>query len=492
MNIPADFEQELDRTAAEMLDSWKIPGMAVTVVKDGEALLTRGYGACEIGKPGRVDEHTLFAIASNTKAFTAAAVGLLVQEGRLAWDDPVTKHLPYFRLYDARASEMLTVRDLLCHRAGLGTWAGDLLQMSLYPPREVLERVRYIEPAYPFRAGYGYCNLLFIAAGMVIETVSGLSWDEFIRQRLFEPLGFEDSVTAPRFFGTRTNIAAPHEAVEGQVIPVSYRDDAGFGAAGSICASVTDMAKWLRFQLGDGSLDGRPILDSAILEETHTPHTIIRMLPEEKRLFPTRHFSAYGLGWFMSDHNGRLVIRHTGGLDGMLSSTVMMPEEGLGIVVLTNKLPNMGYVALPYHLLDRLLGIQGRDWFEAYRVFEREAHAKLDEAKQRMTAARAPDTQPSLPLEAFTGEYDAPIIGGAEVSLQDGGLHIQLKAHPVFSGVLTHWHYDSFMSKWDDPLLGESLLPFTGDGQGHITGFRMKIREDWIDPVEHVFRRVTA
>ncbi|HEY6075126.1 MAG TPA: serine hydrolase domain-containing protein, partial [Anaerolineales bacterium] len=363
MMNPATLEQDLDPIVEQAMQEWSIPGLAIAIVKDDQVLMCKGYGVRTIGKLEKVDKHTLFAIASNTKAFTAAAVGLLVQEGKLGWDDPVTKWLPWFRLHDEHATSLLTVRDLLCHRTGLGTWAGDMLQMSTYPPREVLERVRHIPPAYPFRAGYGYCNLMFIAAGMVIETVSGQSWDDFIRTHLFEPLGFKDSVTNPRFFGERTNIASPHEEIDGRVQTVIYREDAGFGAAGSICASVSDLSRWLKLQLGGGCLDAEQIVDAGIIEETHTPHTLIRMLPEEKKLFPTRHFTAYGLGWFMNDHNGRLMIRHTGGLDGMLSSTVLVPEEGLGIVVLTNKLPNMGYVALPYFILDKLLGSEGRNWF---------------------------------------------------------------------------------------------------------------------------------
>ena len=485
INIELDF----DPIIQQAMQGWDIPGLAVAVVKDDEVLLCKGYGVRTYNEPAKVDEHTLFAIASNTKAFTAAAVGLLVQEGKLGWDDPVTKHLPWFRLHDEHATALLTVRDLLCHRAGLGTWAGDMLQMSTYPPREVLERVRHIEPTYSFRAGYGYANLMFIAAGMVLETVSGQSWDDFIQQRLFEPMGFKDSLTAPRFFGDRTNIAVPHEVIDGKLQTVSYREDAGFGAAGSICASVTDLSRWLRLQLGNGCLDGEQIVDAAILEETHTPHTLIRLLPEEKKLFPTRHFTAYGLGWFMNDHNGRLVIRHTGGLDGMLSSTVMVPEERIGIVVLSNKLPNMGYVALPYVLLDRLMGIKGRDWFQAYREFETEAKGKLDAGKRLLHNSRVSGTRTSLPLEKFAGEYDAPVLGGASIRVQGEGLNVQLMAHPGLSGVLTHWHYDSFLCKWDDPVLGESLIPFITDGQGNVVEFKVRIREDWIDPLEHVFRK---
>jgi hypothetical protein len=230
-------------------------------------------------------------------------------------------------------------------------------------------------------------------------------------------------------------------------------------------------------------------VEASILQEMHTPHTIIPMLPAERKLFPTRHFSAYGLGWFMSDHQGRLLIRHTGGLDGMLSSTILLPEEKLGVVVLTNKLPNVAYLALSYYLADRLMGIQVQDWFQAYRDFEAANRETLDEGRQRMLAAHMTGTQPSLPLQAFIGEYEADILGGAAIREQEGRLQLQLKAHPSLSGILAHWHYDTFMCKWDDPILGESLVPFITDGQGHVSEFKVKIREDWIDPVEHVFRK---
>jgi CubicO group peptidase (beta-lactamase class C family) len=469
---------------------WKIPGLALAIVKDDEILLTKGYGLREGGKPERVDEHTLFAIASNTKAFTAAAIGVLVQEGKLSWDEPVTRYLPWFRLQDDHATQLITVRDLLCHRSGLGTWSGDMLQLSDYPAEEIIRRARHIPPSYPFRAGYGYCNLMFIAAGLVLEAVSGLSWDNFVQRRLFDPLGMTGSVTNSLFFGPRTIIAVPHVEIEGEVRPITNREEANFGAAGSICASAADIARWLRFQLGDGSLDGKRILETPILEETHTPQTLIPILPPDRKLFPTRHFTAYGLGWFMNDQDGRLVIRHTGGLDGMLSSTVLIPEEKLGVAVFTNKLPNVAYTALPYYILDQLMGESVRDWFHAYREFEQDNRRTLADAKQRLADARQSGTQPGLPLQAFAGEYDSAVLGAASVREQDGSLLLQLKAHESLTGKLTHWHYDTFLCTWDDPVLGESLVPFLTDGGGRVTEFHVTIRPDWIDPLEHIFKKL--
>ncbi len=252
MDTMTDLEKEIDETVDKAMQAWKVPGLALVIVKDDKVLHSKGYGVRDIGKPDKVDEHTLFAIGSNTKAFTATAVGLLVQEGKIAWDDSVTKYLPRFKLNDPRATHLISIRDLLCHRSGLGTWAGDVLLLSNYSTEEVVRRLQHIPLEYSFRAGYGYSNLMFITAGLIIETVSGLSWDEFIRERIFEPLGMTDSVTNPRFFGEKKNIATPHEDIKGKLQTVVQREDAHIGAAGSIHASVSDIAQWLKNAIESG------------------------------------------------------------------------------------------------------------------------------------------------------------------------------------------------------------------------------------------------
>ena len=510
MSISATFEKELDGFVSKAMQTWNVPGLALVVLKDDQAILAKGYGVREMDKPEPVDEHTLFAIASNTKAFTATALGLLVQEGKLAWDDPVIKHLPTFRLHDPHATQMITVRDLLCHRSGLGTWAGDVLLLSRYNTEEVVRRLQHIPPAYNFRAGYGYSNLMFITAGLIIETVSGVSWDDFIRQQIFEPLGMNDSITNPRYLKERTNIAVPHEDVKEKLQTVVQREDAHVGAAGSIHASVADIALWMRLHINKGYLNGKQIVDQAIIEETQTPHTPIKLAALEKKIFPSRHFSAYGLGWFLSDLYGKFFVRHTGGVDGMLSSTVLIPEEKIGIAVFTNKLPNDAFAAVPNFLIETLLGNTPADWIQTYLDLDKEAREKEIEAQKQKEATWDKDTHPSLALEKFAGEYESSILGGATVSVEDnalsnegvhlhlaqaqvskrGGLHIQLQAHESISGTLEHSHYDTFVCHWADPVLHESLIPFITDGQGQITEFHVKIREDWIDPLEHVFKKV--
>jgi CubicO group peptidase (beta-lactamase class C family) len=472
------------------MQAWNIPGLALVIVKDDRVMIAKGFGVREINKPDQVDEHTLFAIGSNTKAFTATAIGLLVQEGKINWDDPVTKYIPTFKLYDANATQLITIRDLLCHRCGLGTWAGDVLLLSSYSTEEVVRRLQHIPPKYSFRAGYGYSNLMFITAGLIIEKVSGMSWDEFIQQRIFAPLGMHDSVTNPRYLQGHTNIAVPHEDIKGKLQTVVQREDAHVGAAGSIHASVADIALWMRLQINLGKLDGKQIVDSAIIEETRTPHTSIKLTAIERQLFPSRHFSTYGLGWFLSDTHGRFIVRHTGGVDGMLSAVAVIPEEQVGIAVFTNKLPNSGFTAITNHLIDTLLGVSPQDWIQAYLDLEKEGQEKEAQAQKQRDDSRVKETSPSLALEKYAGAYDSAILGGATISVVGGGLHIQLQAHASISGTLEHWHYDTFLCKWNDPVLGESLIPFITDGQGQVAEFRVKIREDWIDPVEHVFNKV--
>jgi CubicO group peptidase (beta-lactamase class C family) len=488
MSISADLEQEIEKTVYKAMQAWNIPGLALAMVKEDKVLLAKGYGVRETGKPEKIDEHTLFAIGSNTKAFTSIAMGLLVQDGKIAWDDLVTKYIPYFKLYDPNTTQLITVRDLLCHRSGLGTWAGDILLLSNYPTEEIVQRLRHIQPEFGFRAGFGYSNLMFVTAGLIISTVSGMSWDDFIDQRIFKPLDMTDSVTNPRYFGERTNIAAPHEDVKAKLQTVTYREDAYVGSAGSICASVSDIALWIRYQLNNGNIDGKQLADKSIFEETCSPHTPIQLSPIERKLFPSRHFSAYGLGWFLSDYHGKLMVRHSGGVDGMLSMLGFIPEEKFGIAVFTNKLPNYAYVALYMHLTDALLGVPPQDWTQTYIELEKEDKEKQEHAEKQRNNSRSKDTRPSLALDKYSGDYDSLILGGATVRLEGGGLHIQLQAHESISGTFEHWHYDTFLCKWDDPVLGESLITFITDGQGRVAEFRVKIREDWIDPLAHVFK----
>lgn len=482
------------QTLPERIDSLRreygVPGASVAVVKDGDLALVQGFGLLAQDRPATVDEHTLFGIGSCTKAFTAAAVGLLVQEGKLSWDDPVTRWLPGFQLFDPVATREITVRDLLCHRAGLATFAGDFMFYgSKYTDEEVLQRVRNVPLAFRLRAGYGYANVMYLAAGLVIKAVSGQDWETFVRRRLLEPLGMRRTLTHSRTLADEPNAAQPHMLYDGQLVTMPHLVFNNGAPAGALVSSAADMALWLRFQLTNGRVGGEPLLDESILEETRTPQVLIPVAPPVRRLFPRRHFLTYGLGWGLEDYGGRLVASHTGGLDGMLSLTAVVPEEQFGIVILTNRIPHDFNSVLYRTVLDEVLGFHDRDWRAVFNQFTADITAQQAANRQKLWDERPAGTQPSLPLESYTGEYTNPIYGGVTVALEAGQLVISLGAHPGVKGPLEHLHTDTFFCRWSWPSLEESLVPFSIGLSGKVE--RLKIRvADFVDPLVYEFTRV--
>ncbi len=349
-----DGEIEAART------QWQVPGLAVAIVKDDQLLLAKGYGVKRLGTEGAVDSDTLFAIASNSKAFTAAGLAILVDEGKLNWDDPVTKYLPYFRLKDPLASDM-RVRDLLCHRSGLGTFSGDLLWWGTpYTPKEVLERAVHLEPAAPFRAEYGYSNLMFLAAGEVIEAASGHKWSEFIHERILKPAGMTRTITSVRDLVAQENYATPHKTLLDSSKPIAWMNWDTMAAAGGIISSADDMSLWLRAQLRGGGLPaGKRMFSEKAGHEMFQAQMAMKLPARPSARFPSTHFRAYGLGWALSDYKGVKVVGHGGGYDGMYSQVVMVPEQKLGIVVLTNSMTSISNM-LAYRALDLFLAVNKR------------------------------------------------------------------------------------------------------------------------------------
>ena len=397
----------IDREIAKAREDWQVPGLAVAIVKDGAVIHAKGYGVRELGKPEPVDADTLFAIASNSKAFTAAALAILVDEKKLSWDDRVTTYLPYLELYDPWVTHELRVRDLLSHRTGLGTFSGDLLWYGTpYSREEILRRARFLQPTADFRAGYRYNNLMFIAAGEVVARVSGQSWDAFVKQRIFDPLGMRDTVTSVKALEGRANTATPHGPTYGAPRPYPWYSWDGAAAAAGVISSANDMAKWLALQLGRGTTGTTTIFSDAASRQMWTPHISFTVDRAAAERFPSTHFRGYGLGWSLSDYRGRLVVEHGGAYDGMYSQVVLVPEERLGFVVLTNSMTSIGS-ALKYVVIDRVLGGGDRDW----------SRDLLDRAKARENAheqslakterERLTDTRPSHPLADYAGTYPA-------------------------------------------------------------------------------------
>ncbi len=456
----------LDGYIEQVRRDWGVVGLAVAVVKDDSVVYARGFGFRTQGTAEPVDAHTLFAIGSNTKAFTGAGLGILVDDERLGWDDHVIDHLPAFQLFDPYVTREITVRDLLAHRSGLGRRGDANWYGTDFDRDEVVRRIRFLAPNASFRAEFGYQNTMFLAAGEVIEAVTGVSWDQWMAERLFRPLDMSRSNTTTRALANAPNVAAPHVRRDGKTWAVPYRNLDNIAAAGSINSCVLDMARWMRMLLNGGELEGRRVLSAEVVREMATPQTLRPLTADAREMFPSTHFAAYGLGLGLRDYRGRLVISHTGGIDGMLSQVTLVPEERLGIVILTNTAPNNAFSAITFHLVDGYLGAGGRDWNAAFLEEFRQQDARVADARQQRLATRAKGTKPSLPLASYAATYEDPMYGRATVRLEQGKLVLQ--RHTALVGDLEHWHYDTFRVNWRDPVLGDGMVTFVLNGAGEV------------------------
>jgi len=466
----------LDDYVATAMKNWGVPGVAIAVIKDDRIVLAKGYGVRELGKPEPVDERTIFAIGSSSKAFTAAAIAMLVDDKKLKWDDPATQYLPGFQLYDPYASRELTVRDLLTHRVGLDR--GDQLwYATTFDREEILRRVRYLKPSSSIRSRFGYQNLMFLAAGQVVRSVTGKEWDDFVRERIFVPLGMNDTGTSVRTLSRSSNVAAPHAKFDGQVSPIPYRNIDNIAPAGAINSNVVDMAQWVRLQLGDGTYAGKPLISSVAVKEMATPQTIIRLEGPMTRLYPEAHFLNYGLGWFLSDYRGRKLVEHGGAIDGMRALVAMIPEEKLGVVILTNVNGTTLSVPLSYRIFDMYLGAPARDWsaemLKSMTALEEQARA----AAARVESERVTGTTPSLALDKYAGNYRSDSYGDATVAIDKGKL--TLRRGPNFTGVVEHWHYDVFRVTWSDRQMGKQFVSFRLDQKGQIATMNIEGLDDF-------------
>jgi CubicO group peptidase (beta-lactamase class C family) len=458
----AGFDGYVMKTMRE----WRTPGLAVAVIKDDKTVFVHGYGVRGLGKPDRVDTHTLFAIGSTTKAMTAALVGMLVDEKKVEWDAPVIKYLPWFQLKDPAVTRELTIRDLLTHRAGLGNadflWFGQNNSTA-----EILRRVRLIDPAYPVRSSFIYQNLMYAAAGAVIEAASGGSWARTIQTRIFEPLGMRDTVATAASLATRHNVASPHDIVGDQVRVIENASVDPVAAAGAVWSSVDDMAKWMQFLLDGGragGANGKRLLSEAAFSELFTPQTVV---PYD--IYPTTeltkpHWMTYGLGWFQQDYRGRAVDFHTGSIDGMVAIHGLIRDEHLGVYVLANLDHSELRHALMYTVFDSYSGRSGHDWSAEFLKLYGGLRQKQEEARAKKEGLRVTGTSPSLPLERFAGDYSDPLYGDVQVTSDARGLH--LRYGTAYVGTLEHWHYNTFRATWAAAWRRPELVNFALDADG--------------------------
>lgn len=468
----AGFDDYVNKAIKE----WEVPGVAIAVVKDDKIVYAKGYGVRELGKPTPVDERTVFAIGSSSKAFTAATVAMLIDEGKVKWDDPATKYLPGFQLFDPYATRELTVRDLLSHRVGLER--GDLLwYASPYDRDEVLRRIRYLRPSSSMRSRFGYQNIMYLAAGEVVSSVTGKEWDDFTRERIFQPLNMTASGTSIKALANSNNVASPHSKFENEVVPIPWRNIDNIAPAGSINSNVVDMAQWVRLHLGNGKYEGKQLISAANVKEMQMPQTIIRLEGSMARLYPEAHFLNYGLGWFLSDYRGRKLVEHGGSIDGMRALVAMLPEENLGVVILTNLSGTILSVPLSYRIFDAYLNAPQRDWSAEMLKSMKALQEQAEAAQKKAEAERVKGTKPSLDLEKYGGVYEDEMYGEARVNFENGKLTLQ--RGPNFVGDLEHWHYDVFRVTWRDRQMGKGFVSFRLNKEGKVAEMNIESLADF-------------
>jgi CubicO group peptidase (beta-lactamase class C family) len=473
-----DFKA-LDEYYTQMVKDWDIPSASIGIVKDGQLIFAGNYGVKEVGKTEQPDKNTLYAIASNSKAFTSAMIGMLVQEGKLNWNDKVKKHLPYFAVDDSWVSDHVTIRDLLSHRVGLGTFSGDnIWYQSNLTSEEIIRRIQYVPQAFEFRAGYGYSNLMFITAGEIIQKVTGESWSENVQKRILDPLGMDRTIATIRDLDKVGNYATPHARKDDQnyIIPWANWDEVA--ATGGIISSVEDVSKWLIFNLNHGINGDDTLLSKKTRNMVWTPHNN-RFVDHTSKNDFERHFNGYGLGWGLSDYHGRLKVGHTGGYDGMITAINLIPDENLGVVVLTNgvKSPIM---AASYYALDYVLGIEDpKDWSKD--LLERtNRYAENDTRISDRKAKRVMKTKPSIKTENMFGDYHSDMYGRISILQEGKKLKLEFEHSPLLSATLTHWHYDVWEITWDNPQAWFSFgtIKMNTDNNLKVTGFDFDVPND--------------
>jgi CubicO group peptidase (beta-lactamase class C family) len=471
---PAD----LDSYVAASMKAFDVPGMAVAIAKDGKIVIAKGYGVRKLGEPTPVDQFTMFAIGSNTKAFTTAALATLVDAGRLSWDDPVYQRLPGFVMYDPYVSHEMTIRDLLTHRSGMGLGEGDLLfwPQSTYTRNDIIYKLRFMKPKSSFRSHYAYDNLLYMTAGQIIPAVTGISWDDYIRERIFTPLGMNHSVVSNKDFKPGDDYSAPHGRVDGKLRVLSLEDLDNVGPAGSINSCAADMAKWVLLQLNRGKFVDREdrLFSEERSQEMWSPQTILPINDPPPPLAALKaKFADYGLGWGLRDYHGRKLVGHTGGVGGFVSRVMLVPEESLGVVVLTNAEEDGAFDSILYHVLDHYFHVPATDWIAAFKSAEDVQEKDAAEVMKKAAAARDANSRPSLPLEKYAGTYNDAWYGPITIHYENGGLVITFDHTPTMIGDLQHWQYDTFKAHWRVRTIEDAFVTFSLNADGSIDSAKM-------------------
>ncbi len=485
--------QKLETYIQKCMTEWEIPGMAVGIIKNDSLIFAKGFGVREINKTEKIDANTMFGIASNTKAFTSAALATLVDEGKIKWDDKVTEYIPYFEMYDPFVTHEFTIRDLLCHRSGLETFSGDLIwDATTYNREEVIRRIKYLKPVYSFRSHYGYSNLLVLTAGEIIPKVTGKSYDEYINEKFFIPLGMTATNTSITNHANYKNLAIPHAKNNGKTVTVKYISWDNIAPAGGINSTVNDMSKWIKMQLKNGNYNNHLYFSKNAQREMWSSQTVEEVSKFDEMLFPSMHFHTYGLGWDMFDYHGRKIINHSGGLDGMISQVVLVPEENIGFVVLTNSINYLPYT-LMYSILDECFGVEGKDYSSVILNYVKIRDENKIKDDKEADEKRNKNSKPTLQLEKYCGTYGGELYGNATITLKNGKLELQFLPAPDFYSVLEHWQYDTFVVDFKNfPSLPKGKVNFIINQDGDVDEFKIDVPNPDFDFTELKFKKLSS
>ncbi len=472
--------KQIDSVTELVLRTFNVPGIAVAVVKDNKLIHAKGYGIAVLKTGQKVNELTQFGIASNSKAFTTAALGMLVDEGKLKWDDRVTDYIPGFKMYNPYVTDEFTIRDLLTHRSGLGLGAGDLMMFpdgSDFTKEDIIHNLRYLKQTSSFRSKYDYDNNLYIVAGEVIAKASGISWEDFVEQRIMKPLGMNASAASISRLKDKSNIIRPHAPVNGKVETIDIDWSETANAAGGIWSNVVDMSKWIMMQMNHGKYGDKlqyQLFSDEVHEEMWTPQTI---QPVRTTAPYNTHFATYGLGWGLSDVKGYKQVTHTGGLAGIVTQVMLFPEINLGIIVFTNQQVGAAFSTISNIIKDSYIGVKGYDWVKilSERVKANEANAKkmLDEVSKGIEE-KIKQSGGKFSIDPYVGTYKDPWFGEVEISLKDGRPWFESKRSPRLSGELFPYKGNTLIVRWTNRSLdADAYVIFSTDMEGKPSGMKM-------------------
>jgi CubicO group peptidase (beta-lactamase class C family) len=455
----------------DALQAWQVPGAALAIVQDDAIIYLKGFGLANVDGKEPVTADTVFAIGSCTKSFTSAALALLADEGKIAWDDPVRKHVPFFRLADPLADANVTLRDLLCHRTGVGSHLL-LWYRAPWGLEEMIRKVGRLQLEHSFRSDFEYQTILYATAGYAAGAAAQGNWGEFIQRRLFDPLEMSHATVTTPAAARKGQRATPHRLQDGRILPMPWYEIAEPNPAGSINASARDLAHWIQFQLADGVYQGKRLVSAANLGETRTPQFALRLEGGPRAMHPETTQLSYAMGWVVLDHRGHLLNMHGGAIDGFRAQFTLVPRAKLGFVLLHNLEGTMMNIAVSNTLVDRFLGLPSKNWNGYYGELERRQEAARQDEERKFRERKHPGTRTSRELTAYVGAYEDPAYGTARVTLEDGKLSWHWS---TFDCPLVHFHYDTFTAV--HPHLIRAQVVFGLDADGNVSTFHALGRE---------------